>query len=121
MHSFISSYSAALKSKNWKNVAPIIANNALIIFSTGEVLKGKDAIQKAFTRNFELIKNDTYTIKNITWLFEKTDLASYFFDYEWSGMINKEKITKNGKGICTIQLINGHWQLIAEQLTNANH
>ena len=59
---FIKNYEAALASQNWKNVQPLIHENACVIFSNGKINMGKSAIKTAFETNFSLIKNEAYQI-----------------------------------------------------------
>ena len=62
----LSEYEAALSKQSWNTVADFIHDDAVFIF-TEKTFRGRTEIEKAFTATFELIKDETYKIENITW------------------------------------------------------
>lgn len=113
---FITLYATALASQSWQQVAPLIADDACITFSTGSMHRGIAAIQQAYERNFALIKNEEYTMSDVHWLHQGDDIAVYTFSFSWQGIINGEQANGNGHGTAVIKHSNGTWKLLAEHL-----
>jgi len=113
---FIKTYEAALATQNWMHIAPLISSNAAVTFSNGTVHKGVPKIRSAFERNFEIIKNEKYTISNVRWLKKEKTYAVYLFDFSWVGIINHKKVAGNGIGTSVIIKEQGSWKLLSEHL-----
>lgn len=114
--SFILQYEKALATQNWEDVAPLIAENAVVTFSNGQIHKGKAAIKIAFERNFSLIKSEKYSIKNIHWIQQNESMAAYTFDFYWAGIVNEQLIKGAGRGTSVLVFENGKWVLLVEHL-----
>lgn len=114
--SFISQYEKALATQNWGNVAPLIAENAVVTFSSGYIHKGKSAIKTAFEKNFSLIKSEEYSIKNIHWIHQNETMAAYTFDFYWAGTVNEQLMKGAGRGSSVLILENEKWVLLVEHL-----
>jgi len=65
---FIKEYEVALKTQDWKNVAPLFHDNACVTFSNGAVHMGKSQVRIAFEKNFSMIKSEEYSIQNVRWI-----------------------------------------------------
>ena len=113
---FITDYAAALATQQWQNVAPLIHTDACVTFSNGAVHKGIGAIEKAYTRNFALIKNGDYRIADVHWVMEHDTTAVYIFNFKWKGLINGQEANGAGRGTAVIVKYKGRWQLLAEHL-----
>ncbi|MBS1612354.1 MAG: nuclear transport factor 2 family protein [Bacteroidetes bacterium] len=113
---FIAAYTAALASQTWQQVAPFIADEAVVTISTGSVYRGIAAIQQAYQRNFELIQSEEYSMRDIHWLHQGDDIAVYTFSFSWQGIINGELANGSGQGSAVIKRYNDTWKLLAEQL-----
>jgi len=116
---YIIAYEAALASQDWKMVDPLISDDAYVIFSNGAVHHGKKKIEMAFTKNFELIKSEKYTIENVKWLKREDNYAVYFFEYHWTGIINEKSVSGSGIGTTIIINENDNWQLLSEHLAKS--
>ena len=113
---FVKQYEAALATQKWEVVSPLIHENASVVFSSGSVHKGKDAVRAAYERNFEAIKNEDYKIANVHWLLDSSDSAAYMFDFFWTGVIGGQKASGAGRGTAVLIFENDKWQLLAEHL-----
>lgn len=74
---FIRAYEIALGTQDWNQVEPLVHAEACVTFSNGTVHKGKTEVQKAFEKNFSLIKDETYSIANVHWVMKKPETAVY--------------------------------------------
>ena len=113
---FIKLYAAALATQDWQQVDPLVHPNACVTFSSGSVHKGKAAIRQAFERNFSLIQDETYAIKNVHWVMQGADTAVYLFTFHWSGLINGEPASGAGTGSSVLSKGAAGWQLLLEHL-----
>ncbi len=113
---FLPQYESALASQDWEKVAPWIHEDACVTFSTGEVNRGKDAVRRAFERNFSVIQNDTYEMTNIHWVRRGEETAVYLFDFAWSGVIDGNSASGTGHGTGVLVREGGRWVLIVEHL-----
>lgn len=113
---FIARYEAALGTQDWDVVAPLIHDDARVIFSNGALHVGKDAIKIAYERNFATIKSELYQVENVHWLFESPDCASYMFEFRWTGIIEGKEASGSGRGTAVLVRESGDWVLVGEQL-----
>lgn len=113
---FIKNYEKALVTQNWQNVAPLIHENANVIFSNGAIHIGKEHIKKAFEHNFSIIKNEKYAIKNVRWILKKETTAMYAFEFFWKGIINEKSVEGEGIGTCVLIKEQDLWILLSEHL-----
>lgn len=113
---FIKAYEAALATQNWEHVDPLINREASVTFSDGSVHIGRDAVQKAFEKNFATIENEHYAIKDVRWLKKTEHFAVYLFDFEWSGRVRGKLVSGSGFGTSVIIQEKGTWQLLTEHL-----
>ncbi|MEL6467816.1 MAG: nuclear transport factor 2 family protein [Pseudomonadota bacterium] len=114
--SFVKEYEHALGSQDWNAVAPLINDDAIVIFSNGSLHAGKEAIRAAYQHNFNTIKGEEYRIENVRWLAETTDAAAYSFEYHWVGEIEERVASGSGRGTAVLVRIDDRWQLAGEQL-----
>ena len=113
---FIRAYELALATQDWHQVEPLIHNDACVTFSNGTVHKGKPEVQKAFEKNFSLIKDETYSIANVHWVMKNPKTAVNLFEFSWSGIINDKPASGSGRGTSVLVNTSGTWQLLIEHL-----
>ncbi len=109
-------YKHALTSQLWDNVSPFIHEDACMIFTNG-TFKGKSQIQEIIERNFKLIENDSYEMKNIEWLIKSEHFASCIFEFTWDGYINGEYAKGGGRGSLLMVYENENWKIMSEHLS----
>jgi len=114
--SFVKEYEHALGSQDWSTVAPLISDDAMVIFSNGFLHAGKEAIRAAYQNNFDTIKGEEYRIENVHWLAETADTAAYNFEFHWTGEIEGREASGSGRGTAVLVRIDDHWLLAGEQL-----
>ena len=112
---FIRAYEQALASQDWRNVEPLVHENACVTFSNGTVHKGKPEVKSAFEKKFSLIKDEKYSISNVHGVKKDSEMAVYVFDFSWSGMINDRQAAlskeTNGNFWWSIWVQNSHSQI----------
>jgi len=113
---FITSYEKALQTQQWENVNPLMHKNITVTFSNGKVHKGKNAVELAYKRNFSIIKNEVFKIKNVQWINESESYAVYIFEFHWKGIIKEQTAEGGGTGTSILIKENEKWLLLAEHL-----
>lgn len=113
---FIRAYEHALATQDWRNVDPLVHDNACVTFSNGTVHRGKLEVRKAFEKNFSLIKDEKYSISNVHWVIKGPETAIYLFDFNWNGIINDQPASGSGRGTSVLIKENDNWQLLVEHL-----
>lgn len=114
---FITAYSAALATQQWKHVEPLIHDKACVTFSNGSVHKGISEIKRAYERNFSIIKSEQYTVSNIQWVNKTDETAIYLFEFNWTGFIDGQLVSGKGCGTAVIVYNGNNWKLLAEHLS----
>ena len=114
--SFVKEYEHALASQDWKSVAPLISDDAIVIFSNGSLHAGKEAIRVAYQHNFNTIKGEEYRIEKVHWLAETMDTAAYSFEFHWRGVIDGREASGSGRGTAVLIHNDDRWLLVGEQL-----
>ncbi len=113
---FVQQYEEALATQEWAKVSPLIHDNARVVFSDGSLHAGKSAVQAAYERNFNAIKNEIYQIRNVHWLTESGETAAYMFDFFWTGVVAGQEVSGAGRGTAVLTKEDGKWVLLAEHL-----
>ncbi|MEW7289947.1 YybH family protein [Aquimarina sp. 2304DJ70-9] len=113
---FIKSYERALGTQDWNVVEHLVSENVSVTFSNGTIHIGKENVQKAFEKNFSLIKNEKYTVENIKWLVKDKKYAVYLFEFNWTGIIDGKSVSGNGIGTSVLIKENTRWKLLTEHL-----
>ncbi|MEL6255787.1 MAG: nuclear transport factor 2 family protein [Bacteroidota bacterium] len=114
---FIQQYESALASQNWNKVSPLVHNKVSVTFSDGSTHIGQAKVEKAFKRNFSLIENENYQMKNIFWLHKADDMAVYLFNFHWTGRIKGKLASGQGKGTSVLLKEEGKCYLLCEHLS----
>ncbi|MEM0900903.1 MAG: nuclear transport factor 2 family protein [Pseudomonadota bacterium] len=114
--SFVKEYESALGTQDWNSVAPLISDDAIVVFSNGSLHAGKDAISAAYQHNFNTIKGEEYRIENVHWLADTADAAAYSFEFHWTGVIDGQQASGSGRGTAVLVRKDDRWLLVGEQL-----
>lgn len=114
--SFVKEYEHALGTQDWNSVAPLISDDAIVIFSNGSLHAGKEAIRAAYQHNFSTIKGEEYRIENVHWLADTADAAAYSFEFHWTGVIDGRQASGLGRGTAVLVRKDDRWLLVGEQL-----
>src|SRR3989304_2065934 len=95
----------------------LVDDEAVYLFSDVSVHIGKRAIEKVIRRNFDFIKDESYSIDNVTWLADSNEVAACVYDYSWSGTINGEHVSGSGRGTTVLGRSPEGWRVVHEHLS----
>lgn len=111
----LNQYEKALSTQQWENISPFMHPDICVTFSEG-THKGITAVEAAFRKTFDLIKDETYTISNIHWIHEDENFAVCLYNFHWSGLINGQMASGGGRGTSVLVNENGNWLILTEHL-----
>ncbi|UHA71825.1 YybH family protein [Paenibacillus sp. 481] len=107
LNRFMKQYEDATNSHCFDNVAELITQGAVYIFSDGTYC-GMDAIRAVFNRNWDTIKEETYRIENVQWVSLAEDTAVCVYEFHWQGY--EQGVFKQGGGRGTNALVRKDWR-----------
>ncbi len=113
---FIKSYETALGTQDWELVEPLVTEDVSVTFSNGSVHIGKEKVREAFEKNFALIKNEKYAMRNIKWLLKDEECAVYLFEFGWTGIVEGKSASGSGIGTSVLIKEGSKWKLLTEHL-----
>lgn len=118
LKTFMQAYEKAANSRDFDNVAPLIADNAVFIFTNG-TFKGKLAIHKAFKDTWNKIQKETYSVSNIKWLKNGYRNAICEYSFKSDGIVDGKRQVYEGRCKNQLKRIDGNWRIIHEHLSRA--
>lgn len=111
----LANYVQKLNTHAWDQIAPLVADDAVFIFSEGTFI-GKNAAQAAFEKTFRLIQDGEYSIDEISWTVEREGVASCHYEFRWKGMIDGSPAAGGGRGTSILINVDGKWLVAHEHL-----
>jgi ketosteroid isomerase-like protein len=108
-------YVRALNTHDWKQLRPLIDDNAVFIFSEGTYV-GIRAIEDAMQRTFALIKDEHYQVMNQRWSQDLAASALCYYDFAWRGKIDGREVSGGGRGTSVLHQTPAGWKIIHEHL-----
>ena len=117
LNAFLKNYEAASNTHDFQKVEPFIHKKAVYEFTDGSH-KGIGKIKEAFEKTFNKIKNETYTISNIAWLFKTHKYVTCRYDFHWKGIVEGKETEGMGKGTAFIIKTEEGLQILYERLSN---
>ena len=114
--SFVYRYEQATNRHDFDELVPLIADDATYWFTEGSY-DGIDAIRAAVERTFATILDEVYTIEDLEWVAIADDLAVCRYRFRWSGVIDGESASGQGRGTNVVTKRNGAWKMLHEHLS----
>jgi ketosteroid isomerase-like protein len=114
---FLREYETSGKRGGVEATLRLIDDHAVYWFSDGSAHVGKDAIERAFRRNAELIRDETYRISDVVWHVETADVAAGTFRFDWSGVVRGAPASGSGRGTCVLARRGASWVVVHEHLS----
>ncbi len=116
LSTFLKTYEEAINSRDFKKVAPLVANNAEYIFTNG-THKGKQAIQEEFEETWATILDERYSLSKVKWVKAGYRNAACEYAFESDGVIDGKRQVHKGTGTSTLRRIDGNWRIVKEELS----
>ena len=116
VNAFLKEYEVATNSHVFYNVRPLISENAVYWFSDGTHIGIKE-IENAFTKTFNKIQDEVYSIKDVKWISLESNSAVCIYKFHWRGTVDGKPKEGNGRGTNVLRKINGKWLMVHEHLS----
>lgn len=115
--SFMGEYERANNSHEIERVVPFIAEDATYWFSDGSY-QGIDEIRSAIEKTFAKILDEVYEIRDLEWPVLTADVAVCRYRFAWTGVVNGEPRSGQGRGTNVIVRRDGGWTMLHEHLSS---
>jgi len=116
LDTFLKAYEKAANSTDFDNVDPLIADDAVFVFTDG-THSGKQAVRKAFEDTWNKIQSEKYTITDVKWVAKNYWVASCTYTFRSEGIVNGKKQVYEGYGTNVLARIKGRWRVTHEHLS----
>lgn len=111
----LQAYEQRLSHQSWDLVKDLIHDDAVFIF-TESTFRGKEEIQKAFEKTFDLIKEEKFWLTNLNWVAKTDSMVSCDYIFNWEGIINGKPSSGGGRGSSVLIRTENGWKIIQEHL-----
>jgi len=116
LDTFLEAFEKAANSRDFKKVAPFIADHATFWFTDGEY-SGKSDIVKAFEDAWTKIQNEIYTISDVQWINSNYWAASCTYRFKSNNKIEGKRQIYKGRGTSVLRRIDGSWRIVHKHLS----
>lgn len=113
---FVRAYEEATNSHDLTRLAPLIAANAVYWFSDGSH-HGRDAVLAAIAATFATIRDEVYRIDDLEWIIVDRGHAVCRYRFSWTGTVDGQPKSGDGRGTNVLVEIGGIWQMLHEHLS----
>jgi uncharacterized protein (TIGR02246 family) len=113
---FVRAYEQATNSHDLTRLAPLIAPDAVYWFSDGSH-SGREAVLAAIAETFATIRDEVYQIDDLEWINTDSSYAVCRYRFTWTGTVNGQPKTGNGRGTNVLINNDGAWQMLHEHLS----
>jgi ketosteroid isomerase-like protein len=114
---FLRRYEQANNSHDIDRVVPLIAEDAIYWFSDGSY-QGLDEIAGAIKRTFGTIQDEKYEIQDLEWVVLAADHAVCRYRFFWTGVVDGQPRSGEGRGTNVIVKRDGAWTMQHEHLSS---
>ncbi len=118
---FLREYETSGRTGGVEHTLRLIDDKAIYWFSDGTAHVGKDAVERAIRRNFELIKDETYRISDVVWVAQSPDFAACVYRFDWSGILGGSPASGSGRGTAVLARNGDSWVVVHEHLSKGEH
>ena len=109
-------YALRTNSHQFAAVAELIAEDAVYWFNDGSFV-GLDAIQQAFERTWDYIREEVYEVEDVHWLAQDAKTAVCIYTFRWRGRVNDQSVQGSGRGTSVLRKTGDRWQVVHEHLS----
>jgi ketosteroid isomerase-like protein len=114
--SFMRRYEQATNRHDFTELVPLIADDATYWFTEGSY-HGIAAIRGAVERTFATILDEVYRIEDLTWVAVTDRFAVCRYRFCWTGTVDGEPASGQGRGTNVVTKRNGQWKMLHEHLS----
>ena len=113
---FMGEYERANNSHDIERVVPFLAEDATYWFSDGSY-QGIEEIRSAIEKTFATILDEVYEVRDLEWPVLTPDVAVCRYRFAWTGVVDGEPRSGQGRGTNAIVRRDGGWRMLHEHLS----
>lgn len=113
---FLKRYEDATNTHIFSNVADLIHPEATYRFTDGD-FTGIKAIQKAFEKTWNSIKDEAYSLSNLKIVATNANSATITYTFNWSGIVDGVQKSGSGRGTNVLVRNKEKLQFVHEHLS----
>lgn len=110
-------YEVDINKHDFNLIVPLISKDCKFWFSSG-TYEGIEQVRKAFEKTWGMIKEEIYTISDLTWISESELAAVCTYTFHWKGLIEGKLCEGKGRGTSCFSKGEDGWKIIHEHLSN---
>ncbi|NDL59839.1 YybH family protein [Phytoactinopolyspora mesophila] len=114
--SFMREYEAASNRRDLDHLASLITDDATYWFSDGSH-QGITAILEAIRATFDVIRDETYEIRDLELVTVTQEAAVCRYHFAWTGTVDGEPQAGSGRGTNVVVKRDGDWRMLHEHLS----
>lgn len=111
----LANYIEKINTHAWEQIAPLITDDAVFVFTEGTFV-GKAAAKAAFEKTFDLIKEEQFALREISWSAITDSMAACHYEFRWKGVIEGQAASGGGRGTSILVRKDGQWLIAHEHL-----
>jgi ketosteroid isomerase-like protein len=95
----------------------LLADDAVLFYSNGAALWGKQAFESLMTANWKQVSNYKYSTLDSIWLAQSETVASVIYTFSWSGNAGDKEVSGGGRGTRVFRKEGLGWLIAHEHLS----
>lgn len=116
LETFLEAYEKATNSRDFGEVDPLIADDAIFWFTNG-VFNSKEEIRKAFQDTWQHIQDETHAIAGVQWIATTYWISACTYKFKSDGIVDGKRQVYEGRGTNVLRRLNGSWRIAHEHLS----
>lgn len=116
LQAFMKKYEDATNSHDFDNVAKMLAENAIYLFSDG-TYRGMSELREVFEQTWAKIPDEVYRIHDVEWIACTAEAAACIYQYQWQGTYQGKQAEGGGRGTNVLVKKEGNWLICHEHLS----
>ena len=96
----------------------LLTDDVVLFYSNGSAIWGKDAFAAIMTANWKLISDYTYKTIETKWVVQSDAVASVIYTLAWSGKVNGNPVSGEGRGTRVLHRDSHGWRIAHEHLSS---
>lgn len=113
---FVHEHERATNRHDFDHLVPLITEDATYWFTDGSH-RGIDAIRVAIESTFTRILDEVYRIHDLEWIAVDERFAVCRYRFRWTGVVNGEPTSGQGRGTNVLTKRDGAWRMLHEHLS----
>ena len=112
----MSAFTAALMARDMSSALSLLADDALLFYSNGTVLRKAD-FEPVMLAAWQIVEGYVYATSDVAWLVDSDTMAVAVYGFEWSGVARGNPVSGSGRATRVFAKGAAGWLLAHEHLS----